>query len=380
MKQVFDYQSLVLVLLQMVFAIFIFILGIPAVIFQTFIPEELRKIYNQFQKFRDFFLILFFTLLVLGFTFFYHYLLTTPTNLCDPSFINYIIPSFTIYFLLAIIIAGYKLFISYNVREKIIQIIANRCIKSYRERKFFLQADIEDLDYVGKLLDAGLQKDYFIKKIEAIVLFVINHKEKDGQKTYNGDKLTSIVSALFNSTCHQGDSANEDNFLSTLNVYSLITDEQTESLGLADSRMMKSNLLHIGLIGIDKKWTKVANQSKDLLKNLPDSKREVLSFCQHAFEMGEYSLVKSVMKKSRSKLIAEKKLSRLYNFMAYVSFFYIGNTQMKKYAKEQFNFLVNKLEINIGMFHNAMLYFDKIGDYDISEKIRLMIEDQNFIK
>lgn len=370
--------NLVSTIIQLVFSIFIFLLGVPALVFQLFIPDDLRKIYNNHRGFRDISLLAIFFVLTLILLVYYSanfipYFDSYWEWLEEIPFNRSVIISVSIFIFLVLSIAVYKTYSKEKIHETLVLKIIHKCKKQLDNKENIKKEHINDLSTLGKVLKSGLQTEFLIRGIGELVDIILKNNDYNG----NNIKEQLIADVLCESICYHSDSGSRENYLEAIKIYERIAQRQKEGMAMIDARAVKNCALMMGQYALDKNWSEVAIRVKDLLKKLPDSKPYVYKFCKLAFEKGEYIIVTSVIRKSIDKLLKEDNITRRYNLLAFLSWFYFENNEMKRYALSMFTFFKEKCKptTSLSDFEAARSHFYNVNDFDAAYKIKLFAEE-----
>ncbi|MCB0527876.1 MAG: hypothetical protein KDC65_05325, partial [Saprospiraceae bacterium] len=170
----------------------VFIMGVPALIFQTFIPDALRNMYNERVGGRwpyffigQIFLILF--LFIESNRWVHNHGATSSEDLAMNLF-------YLTLFVIAIILFSGIVYLhkkfksSQNIEQQLSKKIVDDALKYYRQHQNLNKKDLEDLGILAKELPAGRKKNIFLEECERLTEYLLDQPPKE-----RDDKLIGVI-------------------------------------------------------------------------------------------------------------------------------------------------------------------------------------------
>jgi len=197
----------------------VFIMGVPALIFQTFIAGSLRDVYNERLGkgwSRLFFVQLFLivVLFVLGNSGFDDWLFPPSTH----KFLPWVV------LLVLLVVLGLGLFSliknfrsSRNLEQQLAQKIAKDAVRHFKKHHTVPQKDLEDLGILARELRSGRVKNDFLEQCEYLVEFLLKVPQKQRDHSLIGEILTNAVCL---SVTYDGAQFNQENMRKALDILS----------------------------------------------------------------------------------------------------------------------------------------------------------------
>ncbi|MBK7938443.1 MAG: hypothetical protein IPJ82_15790 [Lewinellaceae bacterium] len=196
---------------------FVFIMGVPALIFQTFIADSLRNLYNErlgrlqprFILFQIF-LILFLFIQSNGAIF----------DLESVWVPVWFISGLILLAICIILFGGYYYLIrnfnsTRNIEQQLSEKIVNDAIRHFEEQKKLNKKDLEDLGLLARELPAGRIKNIYLEQCERLVEFLLNVPAKDRDTKLIGEILEDAVCL---SVTYDGAQVNNENMRKVLDI------------------------------------------------------------------------------------------------------------------------------------------------------------------
>ncbi len=400
--------------------LFIFLLGVPALVFQTFVPGNLRKIYNERigkKYINSLFVYAFMILLFLIFPANHgvYYILKNlfPSNYEVLVNIWYIVILILLIFFF--IYAFWKFYEQlkhfsggsgegFNPRKDILREIINSCQKKYSssEDARISKGDYDDLVFLGKYFEKGKRTEIYIREFKKLIAFILNCPNHPyvGNNIKGAKLLEPLKICITNSL----DSADHGNIYDLLELFSWFESEIFNKLRLEKSRTIPiedplqfgdlNELIHIsfeiGLIALSKKDNKniskaisiflkikmkILSFQKDKSPPFESTYSENLGNVRNAATINFYYLSKNIILERRFKL-----LPRIFdelrqnNFdktefpylIALLALFFSINKLAALEAKKRFN----RFSAKKTMLKKAERHFINLGEYDVAQIIQ----------
>lgn len=196
--------------IQIIIALFIFLIGLPVIILQIGITEEIRGIYLRYQKKR-------WINITLSITFFSALLLIWTIHPCpriiSPDIKSIIIAILITFLLINVILMYLTLF--KEGKKALVNSIFKKCCFYSKNPKYFINKSInpfEDLTFIGESGKPGSEKFIVITKFKKLTKIIIDRNDFD---YYIFDDVINSLKKIVLNGFYLG---NETNFISVLEV------------------------------------------------------------------------------------------------------------------------------------------------------------------
>jgi hypothetical protein len=289
----------------------VFVMGIPALLFQTFIPESYRSIYNKrlgsewrrsLTKHLGLVLLLFILshsgIIGAGFWFLnYLFCIWLPTFGKETTcFFAEIVYSATILILLVIVlIRGYEYLLkNFRGPDNLGKLLTENIVKTIqaeypRAKDIKIKAeDLEDLEVLAKSLPEGEVKNQYLKQCENLVEFFLKQEPLDGPVLHNISDV--LEKAVCQSVTYDGGQANRENKRKALDILLLTYNglpkrDDLEQVYL--KRTIASCMKDIGERALAKDDILLATQILEKLSELEATEQEMFTLASAALDKGE---------------------------------------------------------------------------------------------
>jgi hypothetical protein len=197
----------------------VFIMGVPALIFQTFIAGGLRDVYNErlggeWSRLFIIQLVLIVLIFLLGNVEFDKFI--------SPQAFWWIFPVGVTLVLLTVLFLGLRSLIrnfqsSRNIELQLSQKIADDAIRHFDQQKTVPKKDLEDLGILARELRGGRVKNIFLEQCERLVEYLLNVPQQRRDTKLIGDILSDAVCL---SVTYDGAQFNNENMRKALDILS----------------------------------------------------------------------------------------------------------------------------------------------------------------
>ncbi|MFN0014767.1 MAG: hypothetical protein ACKVU2_09495 [Saprospiraceae bacterium] len=196
----------------------VFIMGVPALIFQTFIAGSLRDVYNE--RLGKGWTLLFFVQLFLIMVLF---ALSNSGIYQDvlPKYTHNCLPWVVISVLITVLGLGFYSLVknfksSRNIEKQLSEKIARDAVLHFKKNnQKALTKDLEDLGVLAQELRSGRVKNDFLKECEFLVEFLLNVPQKQRDPKLIAEILTKVVCL---SVTYDGAQFNQENMRKALEI------------------------------------------------------------------------------------------------------------------------------------------------------------------
>ncbi|MBX2892088.1 MAG: hypothetical protein KF734_14255 [Saprospiraceae bacterium] len=197
----------------------VFIMGVPSLIFQTFIAGGLRDVYNErlgsgwarLFVIQVVLIVVIFLLSNVGFD-----------RSVSEEHSGWLVPLFVLAALILVLILGLRSLIknfrsSRNIEQQLSEKIANDAIRHFETHKTVPQKDLEDLGILARELRSGRAKNIFLEQCEKLVEYLLNIPQEHRDTKLIGKILNDAVSL---SVTYDGAQFNNENMRKALDILS----------------------------------------------------------------------------------------------------------------------------------------------------------------
>ena len=367
---------------------YIFLLGVPTIIFQTYMPEELREIYIKRKETRKsldslkslgFFLIGIIFVVTFGNIFLplicYTEHSKPPKNIdqfCDDYgiFLCYYLLVFILFLLFAFKMYQYinKQINNGNVRKQIIKAVIIEATEYFNEHGKIRREDIQDLQVMGKSFSPGLKKKELLQELMSFSRYIIQ------SGSYTGDELNELIDdVLIEAFCYNGDTSSRSNISAILEICKQIPNDPLQDMSYVDRSSMSRLVDRITHIAIEKNDKSLFFQSFELLKKLPNTDDMVFEICKKNYKYERYDLVQQkiiyLAKSFKHMPIENINHNKVRHMLCYLSWFFSGHEHMKHFTEEKIKELIAARILSNQILTDAIAFFQNKADYDSAHYI-----------
>jgi hypothetical protein len=377
-------------LVTIVTSSYIFLLGVPMLIAQTFLPEEIRELYSKrpttqkevlkIRKLGIWALVYAVCAYFFNITFPYCFISKEPVEYIHNGKLIFILVysafifSLSVYAFFLYQYLSKQLFYS-NPRTNLINAIVEEAKAQYDKSGRISRDDISDLETMGKALNAGLKKGELLKGIMTLVSHIL-----DSEKTkYDGDKLEAIIrDVLGESFCHTNDSSNEANLKAALIICERIkeSNELENEMKYVDTKALIEVVYKITNIAIEKNYETIFTKSSNILRSvrrthrLPQNAMNLNRISHKCFENGDYVFVTQEISEFCTFIEEGKRDTHyIYTMLHYISRFYIGDEHMQDYSRKKYEKIKEMLDEN--HISDAIKHFRDNKNYEAASRINM---------
>jgi hypothetical protein len=285
--------------LQVLIALLVFTLGIPALIYQLAVPDEIRRILHRRHESGAMwhFTIVATVFVSLIFVWFLHpYLDSVSPRILDYAAVIYM----TI--ILILILVYWRVKLSGHTRETLIHSLSRQFLRDFDDTGNLNESIISDLSYLGEHGKPGDEKQIVIDALADLAVTIHT------SQAYKGNKLEPIINSMRDICGNIDNLGSERNFLSVCEILEKIldnlrinnlstsldaftaisilrdlgiisTENKSESVALAFLESNKSEsmtIFNMALIGLRKKKYSLALASHNKLETLVEQSEELI--------------------------------------------------------------------------------------------------------
>lgn len=294
-----DYLSLIV---EVSVTVYVFLLGLPILVSQIFLPEDLRRMSKKNYATNLISQVLVLTLLLLAII-----LLAYPRTLFWMiTFEEGQLPGreklITILFFIMLSLTLGFLYIhlvrSQGYRAKVINIIKKKLIRSYQRSGRLDPAYLDDMEYLGIYSKGGAETRIVIQALEELLKQI---KAGSGPGP-NNDSLIQMVEILCNSVANSTEPGSRSNMIEVLAIYKGIlmelkmssTEENPLILG-NETRKVKDSTYKIALASLKKDYPDMMPRVLNVLSLIPGSSDKLFDIGLLALEKKQFQVATNVL-------------------------------------------------------------------------------------
>lgn len=366
----------------------VFIMGVPALVFQTFIPDALRSIYNKRFPIRWWpFIVQMSIIFAIFWVSIPHY-----REWIDKSSANKTVAHLILLGVAIILSLGWwyllsKFKSSRNIEQSLSQKIARDAIKHYNNHGKLDEACLDDLRTMAKALPAGNAKNDFLAECENILEYLLTRLPIDKDTKVIGELLEESVCL---SITYDGTQFNHENILKTLDILFLTYNQANSILiGQEDAKSTYLNttigscMKEIGVKAMMKKDLAAVMDAVEKLSAIESTAREMFVLGDEAITHGHVTTAVTVIKKlsgkvpqnfTSSQTLNPEDRRNLFFWLGLMSKICLQKGSAGDFAQRQMRnvfkqFGENKTETE-ALLKNAQLHFYVLADFSTIDALK----------
>lgn len=366
----------------------VFVMGVPALIFQTFIPEALRNIYKErLMKGWD---------LIFGFQM---ALVLCVLIISDPGICNVNAKENTsetfwawiilILVVLVLVIGHWQLVKNFKasqyIGERLSKKIVDKALATFRQNQEIRKKEIDDLSLLARELSPGAVKNAFLEQCERLVETMPKH----GPAIQSADKMIAEVleKAVCPSITSDGIKANAENMRKALEILTMVYSQAKIREGaVADTNYLNTIvgncIKEIGVKAVSAKDLPIVMLAIGKLSSIEGTSRDMFYLGDAALQQGYTEAAVIMVRKLGDRVrnhigdqgyILGFKDKRTFAWVGLVSRLYQKEGHAQKYAERQIENVIEQRGIKAAeirlLFTNAPLYFYQRADFTTADAI-----------
>lgn len=331
-----DYQHLIV---EISVTVYVFLLGLPILVYQIFLPEDLRRMSKKSYTGNLSGQLILLTLLLLAIIF-----TAYPDNLLP--FVDAqgdaltAVKNRVITFLFAALL-GLTLYILFDhlfkakgYRARIIGIVKKKILRAHRRHGTVDPAYFDDLEYLGIYSKAGTETRFMIEALEEL----LTHFKTNGTATDDNDRLITLIDILCVSVASSPDSGSRQNMVEVLTIYkSILMDlrrRSTEEHPLIygnETRKIKDCTTTIATMALKKDFTDMMPLVLNVLTLIPGSSDKLFDIGLMALRARRYEIAANVLSEMMD-VNNRDELSEI-NYLGLIAHFYEAGPTARQCAE-----------------------------------------------
>ena len=383
---------------SIVITIFVFLLGVPLLIFQTFLPDGVKDVYNRRFFIKSDLIIVgllglvgFIIIFVFGnhgfkYNLLYNHECDFSTNsyahengACDVFSIMlfYRIGCFSLLTFSGLSISYFivKIYKSRRIREMMVKMIVDKALDSkYYGSKYFSGVPkdvVDDLSVLGKSSELPVHKAVVIEAIRTIV-----QKYLDNSLYWGASMNNLIDQSLLETVCYLPEHCNRENYRKALDVVDIICLTGKASF---DSSEVSTFLGRMAINTHEAHFTREYMRCVRYLFSLPKGNVACYKLAKEAWRKNDHYPINEEIIEIKNRLLkVYGPIDEVYfpNLCAYLSWFYNFNYESKKYFTNYIDRNLPPNTITEKTLSFAHEYFtSELVDFETAASIKKMSDD-----
>lgn len=354
--------------LQILIVLLIFAFGIPSIIFQVTLPEEIQRIVNRRMK-RYFlypFIITVMALLIfsLSFVWFLH-----PCTAAIPTWKHWVGSIIVSLSLVSLIIFWWS-YLRKLSKKKIVNYLENKLVKRFRKDSVILISEMIDLITLGERSEPGYEKEIVLKAIDRLI------ENIQISKRYTGGELEDILRSVDKIITGKDKPGNENNFQLFVDIIENTVNRLSSKKLLikGDERLVYIVLKEIGKKSVELEFSQVVLRIVPVASSNSDALFEIgLS----AFTSGDYFTALAALSKLETLALeaAPKGSNEINDFFGLLAHFWTANKSSRRRAETFFNLYGDQFSPLDRCLDQAIEHHYNIARYDTADQLISMKEE-----
>ena len=371
-----DYLSLIV---EVSVTVYVFLLGLPILVNQIFLPEDLRRMSKK-----NYATNLINQLLVLT------VLLVAIILVAYPRTLFWLIPFpegqvpgrewlITVLFLLMLFSTLVFLYIhlvrSQGYRAKVVHIIKKKLLQSYRQTGKLDPAYLDDIEYLGIYSKGGAETRIVIQALEELQ----KNLKVDTTPGMNNDNLIQLIEILCNAVANSTEAGSRSNMIEVLAIYKdilmdlkmLSTEENPLILG-NETRKIKDCTHKIALASLKKDYSDMMPRVLNVLSLIPGSSDKLFDIGLLAMEKKQYQIATNVLSEMMDR--DNRDYVTMNNYFGLVAHFYFSGNAARYCARRSLE--SNKVKMTEETLKEAREYHYNLCNFptvDLLEHLRIKL-------
>ncbi|MCO6475951.1 MAG: hypothetical protein J5I94_04980 [Phaeodactylibacter sp.] len=364
-----DYLSLIV---EVSVTVYVFLLGLPILVNQIFLPEDLRRMSrkNYASNLINQLLVLTVLLLAIILVAYPHrlvWLIPFPEE--QAPFREMLITILFVLMLTSTLVFLYiHLIRSQGYRAKIVHIIKKKLQQSYQKTGKLDPAYLEDIEYLGIYSKGGAETRIVIQALEEVQ----KNLKIDNTAGLNNDGLIRLVEILCNSVANSTEPGSRSNMIEVLAIYKdilmelkmLSTEENPLILG-NETRKVKDCTYKIALASLKKDYSDMMPRVLNVLSLIPGSSDKLFDIGLLALEKGQYQVATNVLSEIMDR--DNRDDVTMNNYFGLAAHFYFAGEAARQCARQSLE--RNRVRLSAEGLAKAREYHYKLCNFETVDLI-----------
>ena len=366
-----DYINLIV---EISVTVFVFLLGLPILVNQIFMPDDLRRMSKKNYNENIIFQICLLAVILIAIV-----AVAYISNIYGDIDLGFdksdiVTALFGLLLILTLGFLFFNMFKSQGYRAKITQVIKNKLIRGIKKTSKIDSAFFEDLQYMGIYSKGGAETRNVIEALEDILTFVM--KQNGG--SFDSDGLISIVDTLCIAVTNSVEQGSKNNMIEVLTIYKGIlmklsnynTPENPVFYG-NETRKIKDCTTKIALAALKKDYADMMPLVLNVLTLIPRSSDKLFDIGLLAMGRGQFQIATNVLAEIMDR--DNKDYLTMNNYLGLVAHFYVAGESARQYALRSLQ--TNKVQINDEDAQSAKEYHYIMSNFKTVDYLSTFLKD-----
>lgn len=360
--------------------VYAFLLGLPILVSQILMPDDLRRMSKKNYTGNFWLPILFLSLClvaIIGLTILGSRVKVAPGELTNAenflSFYGFLATALFFFMMILTLWFLYNhLMRSQGYRAKIVDVIKKKILENYGQSGNIDKAFLKDLEHLGIYSKAGAETANAIEALEELLIRINENKEI----AFDNDNLIAIIETLCVCVTNSVEPGSKKNMVDVLTIYkSILMDlkkyssrENILNYG-NETRILKDNTTTIAVTSLKRDYSDMMPLILNVLTLIPRSSDKLFDIGLLALEKNEFQIATNVLSEIMDR--DNQDYLTMNNYLGLVAhFFFAGNTA-RKWAKRSLE--NNRIKISKKVLKDAMEYHYIISNFITVDKLEQLL-------
>ena len=346
-------SSYLQLIVEVAVTVYVFLLGLPVLVNQIFLPEDLRRMSkrNYTGNVRwDVLVLTILLILILGIA----YWGSLRPKGYDFTTLDLIVTiMFGVMLLITLAFLYRQLIRSQGYRAKIIEVIRKEILKGFRRTGKLDKAYLDDLEHLGIYSNRGMETANVIKALEEI----LNHILESNQDYLNNNALSLLIDTLCHSVTNSVEPGSRKNMVQVLTIYkSILMDLKSHSspnnqlIRGKESLKIKECSFKIAQTSLKLEYADMMPLVLNVLTLIPGSSDKLFIIGIMALDARHFNIATNVLSEIMDR--DNKDPVKLYNYLGLVAHFHDAGPTACRLAKRSLK--INRIEIKNTLLEKAL--------------------------
>lgn len=366
-----DYINLIV---EISVTVFVFLLGLPILVNQIFMPDDLRRMSKKNYNENITIQICVLAVILIAIVSVAYIANIFPKSEWRPSKAAIITGLFGLLLILTLGFLFFNMFKSQGYRAKIIQVIKNRIVRKIKKTEKLDPAFFEDLQYMGIYSKGGAETRNVIEALEEILVYVMN--QNGG--TFDSDGLISIIDTLCHAVTNSVEPGSKNNMIEVLTIYKGIlmnlsnynTPENPVFYG-NETRKIKDCTTKIALAALKRDYPDMMPLVLNVLTLIPRSSDKLFDIGLLAMKSDQFQIATNVLAEIMDR--DNKDYLTMNNYLGLVAHFFVSGESAKQYALRSLQ--TNKVKLTAEEAKSAKEYHYIMSNFTTVDNLTIFLKD-----
>lgn len=366
-----DYLHLIV---EVSVTVYVFLLGLPVLVNQIFLPEDLRRISKRNYTGNTTAYLLLLTGLLLSILAIAFWGTVWPPKIRRGFLVMDVIV--TVFFVLMLLITlrflYQQLIRSQGYRAKIIEVIRQKILGEYRRSGKLDKAYLGDLERLGVYSNRGMETQNVINALENI----LNHVLESEQDYLENNALLLLIDTLCLSVTNSVEPGSRNNMVQVLTIYkSILMDLASHStpdnqmIFGNETRKIKDCTTKIAYVSLKLDYADMMPLVLNVLTLIPGSSDKLFDIGLLALRTKQFKIATNVLgeimdRDNQDKLTVD-------NYLGLIAHFYAAGPTARNYADRSLQ--NNGIRLGEGLLQSAINYHFALSNFETVDRLKGLI-------